>query len=259
LLQSLQAHQLELEMQNEELRKAQEPQSIEELAGTLENERDILQAIMENTHALLAYFDPQFNFVHVNAAYAHSAGYGEQELIGANHFALFPHPENQAMFERVRDTGQGIEFHARPFEYPDQPERGTTCWDWTLTPVKKEGRVQGLVLSLLKVTERERAEKAQIEALHESRQRQAEVSALLDGARTVLHHGEFESVARSIFDSCKTLIGASGGYVALLDKDGKKKSPVFGLGRAFMHGGSKPSHAHARAARASLLHRQDSL
>ena len=50
------------------------------------------------------------------------------ELPG-NHFALFPHPENQAAFERVRETGQPVEFHARPFEYSDQPERGVTYWD----------------------------------------------------------------------------------------------------------------------------------
>jgi hypothetical protein len=71
----------------------------------------------------------------------------------------------------VRDTGQPVEFHAKPFEFPDQPERGVTHWDWTLAPVTDEdGQVEGLVLSLLDVTERVRAESqrdATLEVLQE--------------------------------------------------------------------------------------------
>ncbi len=200
---------------------------VDELANTLE-EPDILQAIMENTHAYLAYFDPQFNFVRVNSAYVHGSGHSEQELIGRNHFDLFPNPENQAIFERVRDTGQPVKFHAKPFEFPDQPERGITYWDWTLAPVTNEdGQVEGLVLSLLDVTERERADNALRQALQEARQRQAEILALLEGSRTVLAHSDFETAARSIFDSCKRLIGATAGYVALLTEDGTENEVLF--------------------------------
>jgi len=139
--------------------------SMQELAEVLEKERHTLQTIMENTHAHLAYLDPQLNFVRVNSAYAKGAGYSKEELLGRNHFDLFPHTENQAIFERVRDTGQPVKFEAKPFVYPDRPELGTTYWDWTLVPVKDEsGEVQGLVLSLLDVTERVQAE----EALQES-------------------------------------------------------------------------------------------
>jgi PAS domain S-box-containing protein len=132
-------------------------QRSEELVELLQRERRMLRAVMENTHVHLAYLDPQFNFVRVNSAYARGAGYAREELIGRNHFDLFPHPENRAIFERVRDTGEPVTFHARPFVYPERPELGTTYWDWTLVPVKGEGgRVQGLVFSLLDVTERER-------------------------------------------------------------------------------------------------------
>jgi PAS domain S-box-containing protein len=137
----------------------QDRQSIENLVQGLEREQDILQTIMENTHAQLAYLDPQFNFVRVNSAYAEGAGFGEEELIGRNHFDLFPDDENQVIFEHVRDTGQPVAFQARAFTYYNQPELGTTYWDWTLVPVKdSQGQVEGLVLSLLDVTERVRAE-----------------------------------------------------------------------------------------------------
>jgi PAS domain S-box-containing protein len=137
----------------------------EELATALQSERNILQVIMENTRAHLAYLDSEFNFVAVNSAYVQGCGHSREELIGRNHFALFPHPENQAIFERVRDTGEPIEFRAKPFEFPEHPELGTTYWDWTLVPVKgADGQTEGLVLSLMDVTEQVRAQ-AEIDSL----------------------------------------------------------------------------------------------
>ena len=142
------------------------------LAVQLQAERDTLDVIMENTRAHLAYLDPHFNFIRVNSTYAEGSGHSRAELVGRNHFELFPHPENQMIFETVRDTGQPIEFRSKPFEFADQPERGVTYWDWTLAPVKAaDGKAQGLVLSLLDVTESKRAEQqAQRLAALEERQ-----------------------------------------------------------------------------------------
>ena len=132
--------------------------AIRDLAARLESEWHILQAIMENTHACLAYLDPEFRFVHVNDTYVRGSGHTKEELLGQDYFRLFPNAENQAIFERVRDTGQPVAYRAKPFEYADQPERGVTYWDWTLVPVKDaEGRVQGLVFSLLDVSDQVRA------------------------------------------------------------------------------------------------------
>jgi PAS domain S-box-containing protein len=169
--------QIEEEREQFQIQTKEDRQRIEELASVLEQERNTLQNIMESTHFHLAYLDPQFNFVRVNSAYAQGSGHSKQELLGRNHFELFPNPENHAIFERVRDTGQPVEFRARPFEYADQPERGITYWDWTLVPVKgRNGQVQGLVLSLLDVTERERSRIAlrqyadRLQVLHETDQ-----------------------------------------------------------------------------------------
>ncbi|MBC7234675.1 MAG: PAS domain S-box protein [Chloroflexi bacterium] len=127
----------------------------EELSEQLHMERNLLEAIMEHTEAHLAYLDPQFRFVLVNSAYARGSGYTKEQLIGRNHFDLFPHAENQAIFERVRDSGEPVTFTAKPFVFPNHPEWGITYWDWTLTPIQDaNGTVQGLVLSLVNVTER---------------------------------------------------------------------------------------------------------
>jgi len=155
---------------------AEDRESIEELARALQQERDRLQTIMESTHANLAYLDADFNFVRVNSAYAEGSGREREELIGKNHFDLFPDAENQAIFERVRDTGEPAAFHAKPFTFPDRPDLGVTYWDWTLVPVKdKNGEVEGLVFSLLDVTERERL----MRALEDER---AKLRAVIDNA-----------------------------------------------------------------------------
>jgi two-component system CheB/CheR fusion protein len=125
-------------------------------------ERVLLQSVMNGAgKAHLVYLDRDFNFVCVNETYAATCGYRPDEMVGKNHFVLYPHAENEAIFRRVRDSGQPFEIHDKPFEFPDQPERGTTYWDWTLTPVvNAENQVTGLVLSLFETTERTQAEEA---------------------------------------------------------------------------------------------------
>lgn len=132
----------------------------QESRKSLEREKELLQSVMnaaKNSH--LVYLDRDFNFVRVNEAYAKTCGYTPEAMIGKNHFALYPHKENAAIFARVRDTGVSVEYHDKPFVFPDQPQRGVTFWDWTLTPVKDEcGTVVGLVFSLVETTERKQAE-----------------------------------------------------------------------------------------------------
>lgn len=149
---------------------------IEKLARSVEKERDVLKVIMDNTRACLVYLDPQFNFVQVNPAYVAGCGRSEAELLGRNHFDLYPHAENQAIFERVRDAGEAAEFLAKPFDFPDEPWRGTTYWDWTLSPVKSgDGELQGLVFSLVDVTERVRDRQRLQELVAEAERRAEEL------------------------------------------------------------------------------------
>ena len=125
----------------------------------LAESKQIMQAVLEHTHMMAVYLDPQFNFVWVNRAYAETCGHEPSFFPGKNHFDLYPHEENQAIFSRVLETGEPFIVAAKPFEFPDQPERGETFWDWSLIPVKNNnGKVKGLVFTLAEVTERIRAE-----------------------------------------------------------------------------------------------------
>ncbi|AKB47299.1 sensory transduction histidine kinase [Methanosarcina sp. Kolksee] len=125
----------------------------------LQRERSLLESVMRTTDFMLAFFDPQFNFLWANAAYAESCHMKLEDIIGKNHFALYPHEENEAIFRKVRDTGEGVFYRDKPFFYPDQPELGVTYWDWSLVPVKNpNGNVTGLVLSLRETTKYKQAE-----------------------------------------------------------------------------------------------------
>ena len=133
----------------------------------------LMEALFEGSHNPLVYFDRGFNFVRVNEAYAQSCRRTKEELLGRNHFEFFPHEANEAIFARVRDTGEPYMALARPFVFPDHPEWGETYWDWRLTPVKDAaGQVEGLVFSLVNVTERVR----RLQELELARQRIEELA-----------------------------------------------------------------------------------
>ncbi len=109
----------------------------------------LLAAVIDATDVMLVYLDRDFNYVLVNSAYAATCRMSPDEMVGKNHFALYPHPENEKIFRQVSDSGTPVFHKDKPFEFPDQPERGITYWDWSLVPVKEEdGSVSGSGLYL---------------------------------------------------------------------------------------------------------------
>lgn len=157
----------------------------------LQKEKSILQEVMNGSEKIhLVYLDRDFNFVRVNEAYAKTCGYTPEEMIGKNHFALYPGEEVEAIFKRVRDTGVPATFHDKPFVFPDQPERGVTYWDWTLKPLKNmAGEVEGLVFSLVETTERKKAEEELI-------QTQNRLSIATKAAKIGIH--DYDIVANTV-------------------------------------------------------------
>lgn len=125
----------------------------------LQHNYELMERYFSSISTLMAYMDRDFNFIRVNEAYARSAGHPLEFFPGKNHFDLYPHEENQQIFRRVVETGQPFFVLEKPFEYAEFPEKGVTYWDWSLQPVHDgDGTVQGLVLSLVDVTERKLAE-----------------------------------------------------------------------------------------------------
>jgi|GEM_PF-3495517 len=119
----------------------------------------ILSEVLAHTHIMAVFLDPQFNFVWVNNAYAATCRHDVSFFLGKNHFDLYPHTENKAIFKRVVETGEPFFVQAKAFEFPDQPDRGMTYWDWSLIPTKDDtGAVTGLVFTLAEVTDRVKVE-----------------------------------------------------------------------------------------------------
>ncbi len=134
----------------------------------LAESNQLLAGVLEHTHMMAVFLDPQFNFIWVNRAYADTCQQEPSFFPGKNYFDLYPDEENHAIFQRVVDTGEPFFVEARPFEFPDQPERGVTYWDWSLIPVKDGmGKVTGLVFTLVEMTGRVWSE----EALRESEEK----------------------------------------------------------------------------------------
>lgn len=144
--------------------------------AALAQSNELLERIFCNIRSMIAYLDRDFNFIRVNCAYAAADGRSPDFFPGQNHFALYPHAENEAIFRRVVETGEPYLAFAKPFEYPAQPERGVTSWDWSLHPVRgADGRVDALLLNLEDVTQREEAEAEGLRAV-------ARFHALFDSA-----------------------------------------------------------------------------
>jgi PAS domain S-box-containing protein len=126
--------------------------------GELGKSSQMLEGFFEHTITPLVFMDKDFNFIRVNEAYAKADGREPESFVGENCFGLYPNEENQAIFEQVVRTKQPYHAYAWPFIYPHAPERGTTYWNWLLTPLLDErGDVQFLVFSLENVTERQKA------------------------------------------------------------------------------------------------------
>ena len=124
----------------------------------LQKQQELEERFFNSIDLLVAYMDCDFNFIHVNDAYARENGQEPDFFIGKNHFRLHPDLETEKFFRRVLETGEPCSVYENPVEYLQTPGQEATHWDWSLQPVKgTNGIVEGLVLSLLDVTQRKRA------------------------------------------------------------------------------------------------------
>jgi PAS domain S-box-containing protein len=93
--------------------------------------------------------------------------------------------------------------------------------------LNSDGNLVQMIEYSLDITEKKMVEETLRNALAETTLREKEVSALLEGARSILENEDFESSARHIFDTCSRVIGSQSGYVALLSEDGMENEVLF--------------------------------
>ncbi len=125
----------------------------------LKESNEILERFFDINEYMIAFIDPQFNFIRVNSAYAAAVQQIPDYYVGKNYFELFPNEENEIIFKEVLMTGTQFSIREKPFEYPANPERRVSYRDWSLMPVKNlESEVIGLIMVLNDVTARKNAQ-----------------------------------------------------------------------------------------------------
>lgn len=161
-----------------------------------------------------------------NSAVEKVYGYTQEELTGKG--ASFFYPDNMAPAEFLEEVSRGIRERGLYLNTARVQRKDGSLVDIEYSVSPLPGRNPPEVIAVARdVSERRHSQEAVAQALVESRQRQAEVEALLEGSRAVLENVEFQGAARSIYGFCKNLVGATAGYVALLSPDGAENKVLF--------------------------------
>ncbi|MCL4532374.1 MAG: PAS domain S-box protein, partial [Actinobacteria bacterium] len=130
----------------------------------------LLSAILAHSSEGIAFVGPDLTVRTANESYARQMGIPPRKIIGCSVEELLPGLNRPAgtVWRDVRDTEEPWYAKAYAFEFPDQPERGVTYWDTTISPVLgPDGAFQGWLVQHNEVTERLRLERA----LHDSEER----------------------------------------------------------------------------------------
>ncbi len=124
----------------------------------LRRNNELLEKMFSNINLMIAYMDTDFNYIRVNYAYAWLNGRDPEFYTGRSHFEVFMNPSHRETFRGVVETARPHYAFMDPIEYSPRPGEGMIYCDWSLLPVREaDGRVGGLILSLVDVTEHRRA------------------------------------------------------------------------------------------------------
>jgi PAS domain S-box-containing protein len=143
-------------------------------AGTLQDNASALsqfnpfESILNNTDILAFFLDTSLNYLWVNSLFLDSCKIDSENLIGRNHFDLFPDNEKKKLFQESLSSRKSILIKAKPFEFTNDPLLKEKLWDWSLIPFREDkNATNGLIITLSKVNDINKYE----EALSESQER----------------------------------------------------------------------------------------
>jgi PAS domain S-box-containing protein len=118
----------------------------------------LLERVFASVDLSIAYMDRNFNFIRVNRAFADAFGGQPESYTGKNFFALYPDAAREALFRKVLETGvPHVEFES-PFGPPRVAGGPVSYWDWSLQRVAAGEEAEGVILGLVDVTLRVKAE-----------------------------------------------------------------------------------------------------
>ena len=174
------------------------------------------------------WITPDGNLIYVSPSSKKITGYTAEEFIkDPKLLTKLVHPEDKSVINSHFDLIGSDEMHAVDFRIVTRT--GETRWisHSCKAVFDDSGKWIGRRASNRDVTERKQIEQELSSSLEKSHQRESEISALLKSSRAVLQNKDFQDSARAIFDTCKELLGATAGYVALLSENGKENQVLF--------------------------------
>jgi PAS domain S-box-containing protein len=152
----------------------------------------LLRLIFRHTLDCIVLLDRNYNFIRVSDSYAGVCRRPAAELVGRNHFELYPSDLEEEL-ESFRKDKRIYSRQSRPFVFPDHPEWGTTYWDLAVVPIlDSAGEIELFLFTLKDVTEPNRAAQ---ECAHHSRQLRALSSRML-----TVQEDERRRLARELHD-----------------------------------------------------------
>lgn len=158
-------------------------------------ETTLTELLFEKTPAPLAYFDLDFNFIHVNHIYAVTNGKKDDYFCSKNYFDLFPSDEILKIFNDVVTSGTSYSAKATSFAATNPKIRDTTFFDWNLTIVKNnKGQKVGLLLQLVDVIWKSIVEKQSLNVVQDESPSYAEELEDIIEERTQLLQQTVESL-----------------------------------------------------------------
>lgn len=189
---------------------------------------EVLQAMIQASPQAIISLDPQGQVRLWNPAAERLFGWRQAEVLGRLLPTIPEAGEERekfaAMVARIMEGESFTDLEVR------RRKKDGSLMDVSLSaaPLRDpRGKIIGSMGMLSDITARKAVDEALRQALEISQGRQAEIAALLRAARAVLESSDFLGIARVIFDSCKDLIGAFSGYVALLSRDGTENEVLF--------------------------------
>ncbi|MFZ5570303.1 MAG: PAS domain-containing protein [Thermodesulfobacteriota bacterium] len=221
-IDEIHVYQVELEIQNEELRNAQKE---------LEKSRDRLALLYHRAPVGYCILDQTGMIADANRTLTEMLEKERSDLL-QKPFSQFVVPEDKALFfsrfkSFLKKTGDRT------------MEVRLTAGNSRNFYVRLEGRFLGpgeilwdqfanqMLMIVHDISELKEVEKRLQVSLDESTCKARETEALLACSRAILEYRDFKKAARCIFDAARELIGATAGYVALLSPDGAENELLF--------------------------------
>jgi len=171
----------------------------------------------------LCLLDLEGRMLQCNQAMANLVGKPFSEIIGRRCWEVVHNiygPIDGCPMERLRQSRQREEL-VLPV--------GEGWFKVVVDPILDEaGNLTGAVHLIADITQLKRSEAKLLNSLGASIQRQTEFRVLLEASQVALSKPSFQVAVKDIFTLCKSLIGATAGYVALHPEDGQGDLVVFG-------------------------------